>query len=202
MFWPDKLSERGWIGSLAQRVDCFDKIPALKQFTVAMWVCFAVQRNRVLTSMGSSEANKLPQRDLNPGPPGRQSNALTHSATAPPPPPNSGYTDSGSKDAAKGNAAHRNAAKRNDAGEMYRSTRVKTIRCWIHGPEKYFAVLNSFTMCLRTCWHPISCKLITYSWWKTWYISAPFPQGFIECIYCVAHENNLTETAVSEPSSW
>ena len=28
----------------------------------------------------SSEAIKLPQRDLNPGPPGRQSNALTNSA--------------------------------------------------------------------------------------------------------------------------
>ena len=26
----------------------------------------------------------MPQRDLNPGPPGRQSNALTHSATVPP----------------------------------------------------------------------------------------------------------------------
>ena len=30
VFGPDKLSECGWIGSLARRVDCFDKIPALK----------------------------------------------------------------------------------------------------------------------------------------------------------------------------
>ena len=30
VFGPDKLSERGWIGSLARRVDCFDEIPALK----------------------------------------------------------------------------------------------------------------------------------------------------------------------------
>ena len=27
---PDKMSESGWIGSLARRVDCFDEIPALK----------------------------------------------------------------------------------------------------------------------------------------------------------------------------
>ena len=34
------------------------------------------------TELQSSEA-KLPQRDSNPGPPGRQSNVLTHSATSP-----------------------------------------------------------------------------------------------------------------------
>ena len=50
VFGPDKLSERGWIGSLARRVDCFDEIPALKQFTGAIYR-FAVQHNRVLTSM-------------------------------------------------------------------------------------------------------------------------------------------------------
>ena len=30
VFGPDKFSERGWIGSLARRVDCFDEIAALK----------------------------------------------------------------------------------------------------------------------------------------------------------------------------
>ena len=30
VFGSDKLSERGWIGSLARHVDCFDEIPALK----------------------------------------------------------------------------------------------------------------------------------------------------------------------------
>ena len=29
VFGPDKLTVRGWIGSLARRVDCFDEIPAL-----------------------------------------------------------------------------------------------------------------------------------------------------------------------------
>ncbi len=37
VFGPDKLSERGWIGSLAWRVDCFDEIPAPKQFTGAIY---------------------------------------------------------------------------------------------------------------------------------------------------------------------
>ena len=37
VFGPDKLSERGSIGSLARRVDCFDEIPALKQFTGAIY---------------------------------------------------------------------------------------------------------------------------------------------------------------------
>ena len=30
VFGPDKMTERGWIGSLARRVDCFDEITALK----------------------------------------------------------------------------------------------------------------------------------------------------------------------------
>ena len=37
VFGPDKLSERGWIGSLARCVDCFDEIPAPKQFTGAIY---------------------------------------------------------------------------------------------------------------------------------------------------------------------
>ena len=49
VFGPDKLSERVWIGSLARRVDCFDKMPALIIYRGNL--CFAVQRNRVLTSM-------------------------------------------------------------------------------------------------------------------------------------------------------
>ena len=42
VFGSDKLSERGWIGSLARRVDGIDEKAI---------VCFAVQRNHVLTSM-------------------------------------------------------------------------------------------------------------------------------------------------------
>ena len=37
MFGPDKLSERGWIGSLARRVNCLDEIPALEQFTGSIY---------------------------------------------------------------------------------------------------------------------------------------------------------------------
>ena len=59
VFGPDKLSERGWIGSLAWRVDCFDEIPALKQITGA---CIAVQHNRVLTSMALSSIDFQTQR--------------------------------------------------------------------------------------------------------------------------------------------
>ena len=37
LYGSDKFSERGWIGSLARRVDCFHEIPAPKEMYALLY---------------------------------------------------------------------------------------------------------------------------------------------------------------------
>ena len=55
VFGPDKLSERGWIGRLLRRNSSAETIYRGN-------LCFAVQRNRVLTSMALSSIDFQTER--------------------------------------------------------------------------------------------------------------------------------------------